>query len=190
MAKISSYVQSGLCPRPNVRLYDVHRGEVSPHRGEGTPAPSRARSNAHPGVSPAPLALQPRLLSAQNLDIGAELVRLGYAVPTPQEEGAAGDSPPRLDEEPAAETPVSRHGTAASGLSCHALSPEGASPGAAGKLLTRLFPAQENGACTSLESLVSEPRRSPGETPPACVSLAGKAPRAGDANGACARLLR
>ncbi|NXA27582.1 TDRKH protein, partial [Ibidorhyncha struthersii] len=66
VAKISSYVQSGLCPRPNVRLYDVHREE--------------------------------------NLDIGAELVRLGYAVPTPQEEGVAGDSPPRPDEEPAAET--------------------------------------------------------------------------------------
>ncbi|NXN70120.1 TDRKH protein, partial [Himantopus himantopus] len=66
VAKISSYVQSGLCPRPNVRLYDVHNGE--------------------------------------NLDIGAELVRLGYAVPTPQEEGAVGDSPPRPDEEPAAET--------------------------------------------------------------------------------------
>ncbi|NXW99721.1 TDRKH protein, partial [Larus smithsonianus] len=48
LAKISSYVQSGLCPRPNVRLYDVRHGE--------------------------------------NLDVGAELVRLGYAVPAPQEE--------------------------------------------------------------------------------------------------------
>ncbi|NXG86316.1 TDRKH protein, partial [Stercorarius parasiticus] len=48
LAKISSYVQSGLCPRPNVRLYDIRHGE--------------------------------------NLDIGAELVRLGYAVPAPQEE--------------------------------------------------------------------------------------------------------
>ncbi|NXU24437.1 TDRKH protein, partial [Thalassarche chlororhynchos] len=102
VAKISSYVQSGLCTRPNVRLFDVRRGE--------------------------------------NLDVGAELVRLGYAVPCPQEEeeGAVGDSPPRLVKEPAAETP-------------------------------------ENVTCASLESLFSESRKSPGETPLtlSCVSLSG-----------------
>ncbi|NWX52303.1 TDRKH protein, partial [Steatornis caripensis] len=48
VAKITSYVQSGLCAWPDVRLYSTHRGE--------------------------------------NLDVGAELVRLGYAVPRPQEE--------------------------------------------------------------------------------------------------------
>ncbi|NXV88002.1 TDRKH protein, partial [Calonectris borealis] len=74
---------------------------------------------------------------AENLDVGAELVRLGYAVPCPQddEDGAVvGDSPPRL----AAETP-------------------------------------ENVTCASLESLFSEPRKSPGETPLtlSCVSLSG-----------------
>ncbi|NXN22753.1 TDRKH protein, partial [Nycticryphes semicollaris] len=57
LAKISSYVQSGLCPRPNIQLYDICQGE--------------------------------------NLDVGAELVRLGYAIPAPQEEGAGGDSPPQ-----------------------------------------------------------------------------------------------
>ncbi|XP_072703001.1 tudor and KH domain-containing protein [Ciconia boyciana] len=69
VAKISSYVQSGLCPRPNVRLYGVHRGE--------------------------------------SLDVGAELVRLGYAVPCPQEDEAAGDGPPPPAQEAAAETPES-----------------------------------------------------------------------------------
>ncbi|NWS65139.1 TDRKH protein, partial [Chunga burmeisteri] len=76
-----------------------------------------------------------------NLDVGAELVRLGYAIPCPQEEeeGAVGDSPPQLAEEAAAETP-------------------------------------ENVTCASLESLLSEPRKSPGETPlsPSCGSLSGK----------------
>ncbi|XP_075381134.1 tudor and KH domain-containing protein isoform X1 [Mycteria americana] len=70
VAKISSYVQSGLCPRPNVRLYGVHHGE--------------------------------------SLDVGAELVRLGYAVPCPQEEeAAAGDSPPPPAQEATVETPES-----------------------------------------------------------------------------------
>ncbi|NXW62336.1 TDRKH protein, partial [Eurystomus gularis] len=58
VAKITSYVQSGLGTWPNVRLYDAHHG--------------------------------------QNLDIGAELVRLGYAVAVPcpqEEEKGAGDSP-------------------------------------------------------------------------------------------------
>ncbi|NWI33546.1 TDRKH protein, partial [Sula dactylatra] len=67
VAKISSYVQSGLCARPRVRLYDVQQG--------------------------------------QNLDVGAELVRLGYAVPCSQEEeeeGAVGDS---LATEAATEMP-------------------------------------------------------------------------------------
>ncbi|NWH43712.1 TDRKH protein, partial [Fregata magnificens] len=102
VAKISSYVQSGLCAWPNVRLYDVQHGK--------------------------------------NLDVGAELVRLGYAVPCPQEdeEGAVGDSPPRPAKEATAETP-------------------------------------EDVACASLESLLSEPRKSPGETPLtlSCVSLSG-----------------
>ncbi|KAM9264376.1 tudor and KH domain-containing protein [Morus bassanus] len=69
VAKISSYVQSGLCARPRVRLYDVQQG--------------------------------------QNLDVGAELVRLGYAVPCSQEEeeGAVGDSPPQLAREATTEMP-------------------------------------------------------------------------------------
>ncbi|NXO53572.1 TDRKH protein, partial [Aramus guarauna] len=69
VAKISSYVQSGLGTWPNVRLYDVHHGK--------------------------------------NLDVGAELVRLGYAVPCPQEEeeGAVGDGPPLLAQDATAETP-------------------------------------------------------------------------------------
>ncbi|NXE85881.1 TDRKH protein, partial [Cochlearius cochlearius] len=70
VAKISSYVPSGLCTRPKVRLYALRRGE--------------------------------------SLDVGAELVRLGYAVPCPQEEeeGAGGDSsPPWLATEAAVETP-------------------------------------------------------------------------------------
>ncbi|XP_075593378.1 tudor and KH domain-containing protein [Balearica regulorum gibbericeps] len=99
VAKISSYVQSGLGTRPNVRLYDVHH--------------------------------------EKNLDVGAELVRLGYAVPCPQEEeeGAVGDGPPPLAQDATAETP-------------------------------------ENGTGVSLESLSSEPPRSPGEPPltPSCLS--------------------
>ncbi|XP_074020479.1 tudor and KH domain-containing protein [Numenius arquata] len=89
LAKISSYAQSGLCPRPNVRLYDVRHGE--------------------------------------NLDVGAELVRLGFAIPAPQEEGAVGDGPPQPTQDP-----------------------------------------PEDGTNASLE-----PRKSPSETPPACVSLLG-----------------
>ncbi|XP_059688040.1 tudor and KH domain-containing protein [Gavia stellata] len=86
VAKISSYAQSGLCARPNVRLYD------------------------------------------ENLDVGAELVRLGFAVPCPQEEeeGAVGDS--ALAQEAAAETPLSGHGTGEGGLFSGPASPEGASP--------------------------------------------------------------
>ncbi|KAM9251964.1 tudor and KH domain-containing protein [Cariama cristata] len=82
-----------------------------------------------------------------NLDVGAELVRLGYAIPCPQEEeeGAVGDSPPQLAEEAAAETP-------------------------------------ENVTCASLESLLSEPRKSPGETPlsPSCGSLSDGASGSGE----------
>ncbi|KFV72543.1 Tudor and KH domain-containing protein, partial [Struthio camelus australis] len=48
VAKISSYIQAGLCTWPHVTLYDVHHGK--------------------------------------NLDIGAELVRLGYAAWRPQED--------------------------------------------------------------------------------------------------------
>ncbi|XP_014453257.2 tudor and KH domain-containing protein isoform X1 [Alligator mississippiensis] len=56
VARISSYVQSGMGTWPRIRLYDTSRG--------------------------------------QNLDIGEELVRLGYALQCPQEdEGAAGDKP-------------------------------------------------------------------------------------------------
>ncbi|XP_074709222.1 tudor and KH domain-containing protein isoform X3 [Strix uralensis] len=76
----------------------------------------------------------------ETLDVGAELVRLGHAVPRPreeeeeEEEGAAGDGPP------AAVTP-------------------------------------EDVTCASLESLGSEPQRSPGETPLtlSCVSLSDAA---------------
>ncbi|NXJ57848.1 TDRKH protein, partial [Spizaetus tyrannus] len=55
LAKISSYIPSGLGARPNVRLYGLHHGE--------------------------------------NLDVGAELVRLGYAIPCPQEEEEEGTRP-------------------------------------------------------------------------------------------------
>ncbi|NXX31833.1 TDRKH protein, partial [Nicator chloris] len=48
VARICSYRQAGLCPRPSVRLFTQHHG--------------------------------------QSLDVGAELVRLGYAVPGPPEE--------------------------------------------------------------------------------------------------------
>ncbi|NXQ58100.1 TDRKH protein, partial [Anthoscopus minutus] len=48
VARISSYGQAGLCPRPRVRLFTERHG--------------------------------------QSLDVGAELVRLGYAVPGPPEE--------------------------------------------------------------------------------------------------------
>ncbi|NWZ57213.1 TDRKH protein, partial [Haliaeetus albicilla] len=57
LAKISSYVPSGLGARPNIRLYGLHHGE--------------------------------------NLDVGAELVRLGYAVPCPQEEEEESARPPK-----------------------------------------------------------------------------------------------
>ncbi|XP_052654039.1 tudor and KH domain-containing protein isoform X1 [Harpia harpyja] len=63
LAKISSYVPSGLSAWPNVRLYGLHHGE--------------------------------------NLDVGAELVRLGYAVPCPQEEEEEGT---RLPKEAMAKT--------------------------------------------------------------------------------------
>ncbi|XP_013798549.2 tudor and KH domain-containing protein isoform X1 [Apteryx mantelli] len=100
VAKISSYIQAGLCTWPHVTLYDVHHGK--------------------------------------NLDIGAELVRLGYAAWRPQEdeEGAVGDGPLRLVKEATAET-------------------------------------LENITGDSLESLLSEPRKSPNETPLtlSCVSL-------------------
>ncbi|NXI67755.1 TDRKH protein, partial [Anseranas semipalmata] len=102
VAKISSYIQSGLSTRPHVTLYDVQHGE--------------------------------------NLDVGAELVRLGYAALRPQEEeeGLVGDGPLRLATEATAETP-------------------------------------ENITCASLESLSSEPRKSPSETPLtlSCISLSG-----------------
>ncbi|NWI93618.1 TDRKH protein, partial [Pitta sordida] len=48
VAQISSYSQSGLCPRPSVRLFADHQG--------------------------------------QRLDVGAELIRLGFALPGPPEE--------------------------------------------------------------------------------------------------------
>ncbi|KAK4807616.1 hypothetical protein QYF61_015962 [Mycteria americana] len=110
VAKISSYVQSGLCPRPNVRLYGVHHGEVSP-------AVLRTRPRPPPRCSPEPPSLRPRLVSAQSLDVGAELVRLGYAVPCPQEEeAAAGDSPPPPAQEATVETPVSGRGSGEGGF--------------------------------------------------------------------------
>ncbi|XP_076216323.1 LOW QUALITY PROTEIN: tudor and KH domain-containing protein [Aptenodytes patagonicus] len=117
VAKISSYVQSGLGTRPNVGLYALHHGE--------------------------------------NLDIGAELVRLGYAVPCPQEEEAVGDSPPRLAKEVGAEMP-------------------------------------EDVSCASLESLLSEPRKSPGETPLtlSCVSLSDGASGSGEDIGMTERSSR
>ncbi|NXT28293.1 TDRKH protein, partial [Syrrhaptes paradoxus] len=94
VAKIASYVPSGLSTWPRVRLYAAHGAKVSPPpRPAGTPSSLSA--------------LQPRLVSAQNLDVGAELVRLGYAVACPQEEeeGTEGDSPPQLPAEAAAEPP-------------------------------------------------------------------------------------
>ncbi|KAM6229116.1 LOW QUALITY PROTEIN: tudor and KH domain-containing protein [Spheniscus humboldti] len=117
VAKISSYVQSGLGTRPNVGLYALHHGE--------------------------------------NLDVGAELVRLGYAVPCPQEEEAVGDSPPRLAKEATAEVP-------------------------------------EDVSCASLESLLSEPRKSPGETPLtlSCVSLSDGASGSGEDVGMMERSSR
>ncbi|NXG40167.1 TDRKH protein, partial [Dromaius novaehollandiae] len=103
VAKISSYIQAGLCTWPHVTLYDVQHGK--------------------------------------NLDVGAELVRLGYAAWRPQEdeEGAVGDRPPRLAKEAAVET-------------------------------------LENVTGDSLESLLSESRKSPSETPLtlSCVSLSGE----------------
>ncbi|KAM9624102.1 tudor and KH domain-containing protein isoform 3-T3 [Morphnus guianensis] len=92
LAKISSYVPFGLSARPNVRLYGLHHGEVSPRR-----APALLLC-PHSPVLP---ALQPCLLLAQNLDVGAELVRLGYAVPCPQEEEEEGT---RLPKEAMAKT--------------------------------------------------------------------------------------
>ncbi|XP_019328118.1 PREDICTED: tudor and KH domain-containing protein [Aptenodytes forsteri] len=129
VAKISSYVQSGLGTRPNVGLYALHHGE--------------------------PPALQPHLVSAHSLDIGAELVRLVYAVPCPQEEEAVGDSPPRLAKEVRAEMP-------------------------------------EDISCASLESLLSEPRKSPGETPLtlSCVSLSDGASGSGEDIGVTERSSR
>ncbi|CAM9126948.1 unnamed protein product [Bubo scandiacus] len=81
----------------------------------------------------------------ETLDVGAELVRLGHAVPRPREE----------EEE---------EGGGGGG---------GGPPGA----VNRLFPAQEDVTRASLESLASEPRRSPGETPLtlSCVSLSDAA---------------
>ncbi|XP_025977144.2 tudor and KH domain-containing protein isoform X2 [Dromaius novaehollandiae] len=105
VAKISSYIQAGLCTWPHVTLYDVQHGK--------------------------------------NLDVGAELVRLGYAAWRPQEdeEGAVGDRPPRLAKEAAVET-------------------------------------LENVTGDSLESLLSESRKSPSETPLtlSCVSLSDESP--------------
>ncbi|KAM6309360.1 tudor and KH domain-containing protein [Podargus strigoides] len=86
VAKISSYVPSGLCARPHVRLY-------SPQGGE-------------------------------SLDVGAELVRLGYAVPCPQEdgEGTPGASPPL------AETPENGTGASLDSLLSELLQSPGATP--------------------------------------------------------------
>ena len=66
----------------------------------------------------------------QNLDVGAELVRLGYAIPCPQEEeeGAVGDSPLQRVREAAVETLVSRAGIGEGGLFSRPVSLEGASP--------------------------------------------------------------
>lgn len=84
VAKVTSCDQSELGRWPSVRLYDTQHGQVSLHHPPPPPPP--------PG-SPEP----PALVSVQDLDIGAELVRLGYAVPVPcaqeGEEGAAGDTP-------------------------------------------------------------------------------------------------
>ncbi|NWQ84897.1 TDRKH protein, partial [Columbina picui] len=66
LATVTSYSQSGLCPRPSVRLLGLHHG--------------------------------------QSLDVAAELVRLGHAVPRPQE-GAGGDGTPQSVPGAAAETP-------------------------------------------------------------------------------------
>ncbi|XP_040474554.1 tudor and KH domain-containing protein [Falco naumanni] len=117
VAKLSSYVQSGLGTWPNVRLYAVHHGE--------------------------------------NLDVGAELVRLGYAVPCPQEEEVAEDIPSQPAQEAAAETP-------------------------------------DSVTCISLESLLSESRKSPGETPLtlSCVSLSNGASGSGENSGVMERSSR
>ncbi|XP_048149285.1 LOW QUALITY PROTEIN: tudor and KH domain-containing protein [Corvus hawaiiensis] len=79
LARISSYSQSGLCPRPSVRLFTELHG--------------------------------------QTLDVGAELVRLGYAVPGPPEEppenlGCASIQEPGTPQSPG-DTPGDTPGTPA-----------------------------------------------------------------------------
>lgn len=115
LAKISSYVPSGLGARPNVRLYSLHHGEVSPRH-----APALLLC-PH---SPVLLAFQPCLFLAQNLDVGAELVRLGYAIPCPQEEEEEGT---RLPKEATAKMLVSRHRTRVGSRLSHLASLAGAS---------------------------------------------------------------
>ncbi|KAK2512228.1 Rorc [Columba guinea] len=66
LATVTSYSQSGLCPRPSVQLFGLHHN--------------------------------------QSLDVAMELVRLGHAVPCPQE-GPGGDGPPQPVPGAAAETP-------------------------------------------------------------------------------------
>ncbi|PKK17219.1 tudor and KH domain containing [Columba livia] len=66
LATVTSYSQSGLCPRPSVQLFGLHHN--------------------------------------QSLDVAMELVRLGHAVPCPQE-GPGGDGTPQPVPGAAAETP-------------------------------------------------------------------------------------
>ncbi|NXC78731.1 TDRKH protein, partial [Anhinga anhinga] len=68
------------------------------------PLVAKISSYAQSGLCARPRVRLYDVQHGQNLDVGAELVRLGYAVPCPQEEeeGVVGDSPPQLA---AAETP-------------------------------------------------------------------------------------
>ncbi|KAM8794368.1 tudor and KH domain-containing protein [Eudromia elegans] len=85
--------------------------------------------------------------AGESLDVGAELVRLGYAAWAPREEAAAGDARP---------VPVSPFPRA---LGCGL--------GREGRALTGLVLPQADVAGLSLESLSLEPRGRPDEAPPA-----------------------
>lgn len=74
-------------------------------------------------------------------------MRLGYAVPCPQEEEAVGDSPPGLAKEARAEMPVSGRGTGGGGLFSRPASPEGASPASPGARGQRVFPGAGTFPC-------------------------------------------
>lgn len=99
IAKISSYVPSGSGMWPRIRLYDPTDGQVG-WSWVGSFLLFRGKKKR----GPARVDLQPGL-SFQNVDVGEELIRLGFAVQTSQD--GDGASRPFNEGEPLSKAQVS-----------------------------------------------------------------------------------